>query len=177
METQSLRARFARWRAGGTLLDRTFWVGIVLKGLDGVLELVGGVLLFFFTPHQLNEVTQAIFQHELVEDPHDFLANSLLHLTSTLTVSSTLFGAAYLLVHGIAKVVLVWAVLRDRLWAYPWLIAFLLVFIGYQAYEMIVHFSLGLLLLTIMDGLIVWLTWLEYRKRRRNRDLEANAGG
>jgi uncharacterized membrane protein len=100
-----------------------------------------------------------------------------LRLTSTLTVSSTLFGAAYLLVHGIAKVVLVWAVLRDRLWAYPWLIAFLLVFIGYQAYEMIVHFSLGLLLLTIMDGLIVWLTWLEYRKRRRNRDLEANAGG
>jgi hypothetical protein len=33
-----------------TLLDRTFFVVLILKGMDGVLELVGGVLLLFVTP-------------------------------------------------------------------------------------------------------------------------------
>ena len=157
-----------RARADGELLDRTFWVGIVLKGLDGTLELIGGALLLFLSPHELNGIAQDIFQHELIEDPHDFLANSALHLTSTLSVSSTLFGAVYLLLHGVAKVILVWAVLRNKFWAYPWLIAFLLVFIVYQTYEMVVHFSIGLLLLTVFDIFITWLTWLEYGKRRRH---------
>jgi uncharacterized membrane protein len=31
------------WLKRGDLLDRTFAIGIILKGLDGVLEVVGGV--------------------------------------------------------------------------------------------------------------------------------------
>jgi hypothetical protein len=52
----------------------------------------------------------------------------------------------------------------------PWLIAFLLVFIVYQGYELIVAFSWGLLLLTVFNIFIVYLTWREYgihRARRR----------
>ena len=33
-----------------TLLDRTFWVALILKGLDGVLEIIGGVLLVLVSP-------------------------------------------------------------------------------------------------------------------------------
>jgi uncharacterized membrane protein len=63
---------------------------------------------------------------------------------------TTLFGAVYLLSHGIAKVVVVVLVLRNKLWAYPWLIGLLLAFIVYQLYRMIVvHFSFGLAALTI----------------------------
>jgi len=29
-------------------LDRTFKIGLVLKGLDGILEVVGGILPMFF---------------------------------------------------------------------------------------------------------------------------------
>jgi uncharacterized membrane protein len=32
------------------LLDRTFEVSIILKGLDGVLEIAGGLLLLLVTP-------------------------------------------------------------------------------------------------------------------------------
>lgn len=154
-----------------TLLDRTFFISLVLKGLDGVLELVGGVLLLIVTPAQLGAVARFLTQHELSEDSHDLIANSLLHLTSNLSVSATLFGAIYLLLHGLVKIVLVWAVLKDQLWAYPWMIAFLLVFIVYQAYQILVSFSLGLLLLTAFDIFVVYLTWREYgihRTRRRS---------
>jgi uncharacterized membrane protein len=51
----------------------------------------------------------------------------------------------------------------------PWLIAFLLVFIVYQGYELIVAFSWGLLLLTAFDILIVCLTWRENNIQRARR--------
>jgi uncharacterized membrane protein len=152
-----------------TLLDRTFFVSLILKGLDGVLELVGGILLLIVTPAQIGVIARFLTQHELSEDPHDLIANALLHATGSLNLSVTLFGAIYLLLHGVVKVVLVWAVLRDHLWAYPWLIAFLLVFIVYQGYELIVAFSWGLLLLTAFDILIVCLTWRENNIQRARR--------
>jgi uncharacterized membrane protein len=152
-----------------TLLDRTFFVSLILKGLDGVLELVGGILLLIVTPAQIGVIARFLTQHELSEDPHDLIANALLHATGSLNLSVTLFGAIYLLLHGVVKVVLVWAVLRDHLWAYPWLIAFLLVFIVYQGYELIVAFSWGLLLLTAFDILIVCLTWRENNIQRAHR--------
>jgi uncharacterized membrane protein len=65
------------------------------------------------------------------------------------------------------KVLLVVAVLRDKLWAFPWMIGFLIVFIGYQIYQISVAFSIGLILLTVFDAFIVWLTVIEYRKHRR----------
>jgi uncharacterized membrane protein len=156
-----------------TLLDRTFFVTLVLKGADGVLELVGGALLLFVTSDRLDSIVRTITQHELSEDPHDLIANGLRHWSQGLSGGATLFGAVYLLVHGLVKVVLVWSVLKGRLWAYPWMIGFLLVFIAYQLYELVVHFSVGLLLLTAFDVFIVVLTWREYAIHRARRRVSA----
>lgn len=154
-----------------TLLDRTFRISLVLKGLDGLLELIGGVLLLVVTTDQIGQLARILTQHELSEDPHDLIANALLHWTGSLNVAASVFGAIYLLLHGAVKVVLVWAVLRDHLWAYPWMMAFLLIFIAYQSYQMFVAFSWALLLLTAFDIFIVVLTWREYgiHKARRRR--------
>ena len=50
------------------------------------------------------------------------------------------------------------------------MIGFLVIFIAYQLYEMVVHFSVGLLLLTLFDIFIVVITVREYRLHRRIRD-------
>src|SRR5690242_15780413 len=153
-------------------LDKTFKIGLVLKGLDGVLEVAGGILLLFLSPAAIEHLVRVLTAHELSEDPHDVVARYLLHTTAHLNHGTTLFGAIYLLSHGIAKVVLVALVLRDKLWAYPWLIGLLLAFIAYQLYQItVVHFSAGLTALTVFDALLVWLTWREYRaKRARQRE-------
>jgi uncharacterized membrane protein len=148
-------------------LDTTFKIGLVLKGLDGVLEVAGGILLLFLSPQAIEHLVRVLTAHELSEDPHDLIARYLLHTTAHLNHGTTLFGAIYLLSHGIAKIVLVALVLRDKLWAYPWLIGLLLAFIGYQLYRITaVHFSIGLTLLTVFDAFLVWLTWREYRAKR-----------
>jgi uncharacterized membrane protein len=154
------------WFKPRDLLDRTFEVGIILKGLDGILELLGGALLLAVSPATINRIVSGLTQHELSEDPHDLIATHLLRLSHGLTGSAVLFAAAYLLLHGVVKVVLVAALLRNRLWAYPWMIAFLILFIGYQIYRIALGPTLGLIALTIFDAFIAWLTWREYRKQR-----------
>jgi uncharacterized membrane protein len=147
-------------------LDDTFKVSITLKGLDGLLEIIGGIVLLFVRPANLDHLVRSLTQHELSQDPHDFIARHLVHSTSHLSSGSTLFAAIYLLSHGIAKVVLVVALLRDQLWAYPALIILLGAFIAYQLYRLYYRWSIGLTLLTIFDGFVVWLTWSEYQSKR-----------
>jgi uncharacterized membrane protein len=159
-------ATVTAWFRSGSLLDRSFAVGIVLKGLDGVLELVGGVLLLFVGPTTIHRVVVSLTHEELSEDPHDFVAVHLLHATHGLTSATVVFAAAYLLAHGVVKIVLVAAVLQNRLWAYPWMIAFLLVFIGYQLYRIALDPTAGLIALTVFDVAVAWLTYREYRKQR-----------
>ena len=159
--------RGMNWFRRGDLLDRAFAIGISLKGLDGVLEVIGGLLLLVLTPSTIDRLTKSLTQHELSEDPHDFLATHLLHATGTLTGSTLRFGAIYLLAHGAVKIVLVAALLRNQLWAYPWTIAFLIAFIAYQLYRMTFAPSIGLVGLTVFDVVVAWLTYREYVKQRR----------
>ena len=156
-------SRFKR----GDLLDQAFLVGIVLKGLDGVLEVGGGLLLLLVSPSTIDQVTRTLTQHELSEDHHDFLATHLLRISGSLTTATLRFGAVYLLLHGVVKIVLVGALLRNKLWAYPWMIAFLLAFIIYQLYRMTFAPSVGLGGLTVFDVIVTWLTIREYQKQRR----------
>jgi uncharacterized membrane protein len=153
------------WFRPRDLLDQTFAVGIILKGLDGVLEMVGGLLLLVVSPATIDHVVRRLTQHELSEDPHDFLATHLLQTAHGLTGSALLFGAVYLLLHGLVKVILVTALLENQLWAYPWTIVFLVVFIVYQAYRLSIKPTVGLTALTIFDLVIAWLTFREYRKQ------------
>jgi uncharacterized membrane protein len=140
------------------------------------LEIVGGALLLLLSPITIDRITSTLTQHELSEDPHDFLANHLLHATGALTTASLTFGAAYLLSHGAVKIVLVAALLRNKLWAYPWMIAFLVAFIVYQLYRMTFAPSIGLVGLTVFDAIVTWLTIREYRRQRVLRSSTRTSG-
>jgi len=152
-------------------LDKTFDIALVLKGLDGLLELVGGFLFLVFSPDSINHQAQRLTQHELSEDPNDFIAHHLLNLTGNLH-KTQLFGALYLLTHGLVKLVIVYGLLRRQRWAYPVAFVFLGGFVVYQLYRLTYAPSVGLALLTVFDIFIIWLTWREYR-RMRERDKAA----
>ena len=146
-------------------LDRTFNIALILKGLDGLLELVGGVLLIVVSPATFNRLAKMLTQHELSEDPHDFIAHRLLRLTANLHNTQT-FGAVYLVTHGLVKLVIVVGLLRRQHWAYYVAFVFLGGFVIYQVYRLTYALSAGLALLTVFDIFIIWLTWREYRRMR-----------
>ncbi len=66
--------------------DRLGWVfeiALILKGLDGVLETIGGVLLLAVPAETLNNWLVSATQHELSEDPNDFVFSHLLSFGAT----------------------------------------------------------------------------------------------
>ncbi|MCU1461099.1 MAG: hypothetical protein JWO37_1174 [Acidimicrobiales bacterium] len=147
-------------------IDDTFKISVTLKGIDGALEAAGGAALVFVRPATLSHLARWATQHELSQDPHDFVARHLLRYGTHLASGSTTFAAVYLLSHGLAKLVLVVALLQDRDWAYPGMISLLGAFIVYQCYRLADRFTLGLTVLTAFDALVVWLTWREWRARK-----------
>lgn len=153
-------------RQPGKLFDEAFRTTLYLKGLHGLLEIAGGIFLLVVRPEQLNSWAETITRGELSQDPHDFIANHILKSAHHLTGASLLFGALYLLSHGIVKLVLVVEVLRDHLWAYIALIVVTGVFVVYQIYRLSHRLSFGLSVLTILDLVIIYLTWHEYGKHK-----------
>lgn len=156
-------------------LDKVFQVSLVLKGLDGVFELVGGLVLIFINPDDIDRFVRSITQSDLSQNSNSSLTNSLLSYSHHVSKSSLIFGSIYLILHGLVKIVLVVAVLKEELWAYPWMIAFLVIFIVYQVYRILTKFSIGLSFLTVFDIFITVLTVLEYKKHKAMKDKAANA--
>jgi uncharacterized membrane protein len=74
-------------------LDDTFEVGIILTGLDGLAELVGGVLLLLVSPDTINRVVTRVTQHELSQDPNDYIATHLLRYAHGLTGAAVTYAA------------------------------------------------------------------------------------
>ena len=85
-------------------LDRVFRISVTLKAIDGALEIIGGLVLLVFSPSQINAIAHTVTQHELSEDPHDFIARHLLQATSGLAHGTTTYAGIYLLSHGIGGV-------------------------------------------------------------------------
>jgi uncharacterized membrane protein len=138
-----------------------FRISLFLKGVNAILEIIGGVL-FLFTG-MVTDIIQFLIQAELLEDPKDFTANFIQHYLPYSSQYSQFFASFYLLSHGVIKIFLVIGLLRNRLWAYPSAIVVFFLFILYQVYRFSYTHSLILVLLTILDLVVIVLTWHEYK--------------
>jgi uncharacterized membrane protein len=152
-----------------SLVHVAFEIGIFFKGLDGLLEIVGGLLLFFVKPETISRVVIALTQHELGEDPNDVLASYLVRGANSFSASSQVFAGVYLLSHGVIKIFLVESLFRRRLLAYPAAIVVFALFIVYQMYRYYLNSSIAMIVLSILDAIVIVLTWVEYRRLKQAR--------
>ena len=149
-----------------TLLDKTYEIGIIIKGIDGLLELTGGLLILVLSPHTINGITSFLTQDALQENPHSFWALRLQTTGHHLAANSHFFAAAFLLTHGLVKVVLVTCLLLNKLWAYPWALGVLSLFLVYQVYLLVTKPTFSMAFLSLLDAIIIWLVWREWQKVR-----------
>lgn len=143
-----------------------FLLSISLKGLDGLLELIGGGALLVVSPAFVLHAVRFLTQDEIAEDPRDLVANALRDAAGHVSFAAEHFMAAYLLVHGIVKLALVWALLRRILLAYPLSIVVFAGFIVYQLYRYSFTHASGLLALSAFDLIVIAFVWLEYRSMK-----------
>lgn len=142
-----------------------FIISIIIKGINASFEFIIGISLLF--TGNIARFVNVLVQKELIEDPNDFFATSLNNFLPYFISHTQLFGALYLIGHGIVKIFLVWGLLKNKLWAYPTSIVFLSFFILYQLIRFSFTHSIFLILLTIFDLLVLWLVWHEYKYRSK----------
>ena len=155
------RARAARLR------EWLFRISITLKGLDGVLEVIVGAALLVIRPEFIMQAIAFLTQDELADDPRDFIARQLENFADHFSVGTQHFAAVYLLIHGVVKVGLVAALLKNRLHVYPWAMGIFGALILYQFYRFTYTHSIMLIVLSSFDVVVIWLIWLEYRSKLR----------
>src|SRR3989339_238737 len=95
-----------------------FIIALIIKAIDGLLEMVGGFLLLTINPLTLNKIVIFLTQHELTEDPNDFIATSLIKIATNYQINTQHFASLYFLSHGFLKVFLVVFLFLKRVWAY-----------------------------------------------------------
>lgn len=156
-------------------IHQIFEVSVILKGAHALVEVIGGILLYVVSTSTINNWVNTLTQEELVEDPHDLVANWLRHTAHHLSVGTETFYSIYLLTHGLVKVFLVTGLLMNKLWAYPTSLTVLFGFIAYQIYRYTYTHSVGLILLTFFDVFIIVLIWHEWRILRGKRSISLGA--
>jgi uncharacterized membrane protein len=153
------------WFHPKNLFDKVFEYGILIKGIDGLIELFTAIALIFLSPQRLQGLVVFATHRELAHDPHDFISNFLLHASLQFTNSGRLFLIIYLMIHAAVKLVSVFGLLRNKMWAYPFALISLGALTLYQVYDIIfVKGSILVIILTIIDIAILALIWREYQK-------------
>lgn len=144
------------------VVDKSFKVILFAKVIFALGQTASGFLLLLFKPSQLQNLLYLLTQGELKEDPSDFIASHLIQLGTHISLSGQHIAAIYLLIHGLVKMVTLFLLYQKKLWSYPLSIVMFSGFIIFQLKEFLLNGHWILILLTVIDLFMIYLTWSEY---------------
>lgn len=159
-----------------TVIDRLYVAGVIVKGIDGAIELVAGLLLWC-APHIMDSILRAVSNEagEGTGAASQFVATAVARWDDQLVRSSLAYLIAFLLVHGVVKLVLVYCLLKRFHRVYPYALAALTGFLILQGYAFVEHPTLGVGFVTLLDAVIIYLVYREYREIRPGATAEPDA--
>ena len=149
--------------------ERLFKLALLVKGVDGAVELIGALALLVVSGDLVNHLIADVLARDLLGPPDGSLARHFVAGTAEFASGNRTFAITYLALHGVVKLVLVAALLRKWLPAYPVAVVVLALFVAYEIYRAIHTGSVLLPFLAALDVAIIVLVVREYRVLRRER--------
>lgn len=151
--------------ASRRLLHWVFEASVLLKGIFASFETLFGILLL--TPLSLRALhfLQQTGLHRAVADPDDRLALFLTHHLNGMASQHLHFWAIYMIGHGMVKLLVVYALVRQWYSAYPIAMVVMAGFIVWQMLDWWHTGSTVMIALSAFDAFIIWLTWREWKAR------------
>ena len=148
-----------------SFVHRAFWISLFIKGLDGALQLLGGLAVIFLEPGTLGNayrwLTRFLFgKHDGNNPEADFIRVT----AHSFHISVAVLVAIYLLVNGIIKVLLVYGLLKEKLWVFPAACAGFGIMFSLELYRLSVHFYWGIFILMCISVFVITMVILEWRK-------------
>lgn len=160
-------ARRRRPSEAERLTHGMFDIVVILKGLNGLVELAGGSALLWASGDAINQLVHRLTATELATDPGDPVANALVHWAQGFGHDAQTLAAAYLLFHGIVKTSLAILLLLGKTWAYPVAVAFFTLFVAYMLFRLTREWSWPVSGLVAFDVLTIAVILLDWRVKMR----------
>jgi len=107
--------------------------------------------------------------YELAEDHNDILYRFLFNILYNHPVYISYFLATYLIFWGFVDMFLSYNLLKHRLWAFPVSLVVIGLFVIYEIVRFTNTHSLILLSVILIDTLILFIIWNEYRKLKKRQ--------
>lgn len=158
------------------ILNHT-WTEIIFQSLMwwrivyGGFRVVMGIALLRLVGMPLTELIFKIMGHEIGKHPHE----GINHFINSLPFTVTYFLAIYFIFWGLVDIFLSVLLLRHQLWAFPFSIALIVLFILYEMVRYTHTHSNVLLGVIVMDLFIIWMIFREYKKVK-GKDLPFPSG-
>ncbi|AMB58578.1 DUF2127 domain-containing protein [Microterricola viridarii] len=147
-----------------------FRIGLALKAIDGLIEVAVGLLLWF-APGVLRTLSAAVAnESDHGPDRHELVEHWAGRLSEALAAGAPVTVIVFLLSHGTLKLLLVYCLLRDYRWAYRPALVILGLFAVYQLVVLIGAPTPVKAVLLLLDVVIIWLVWREWRARAGDAD-------
>jgi uncharacterized membrane protein len=135
------------------LIHKAFFATVIVNGCIAVADVLAG---FFFLFNR--QITSFLYVSNY---PFSSIIQRVVFSIST---QNQFMGIVYFFSHGIVKLILVWGLLTNRLWAYPLAIVLLGGFSIYQIYDLFVQFSWFTVLLLIVNVITIFFISREYQQ-------------
>lgn len=147
-------------------VHQLFLGGILLKGAFALSELISGMFVYFGGGFLL-QFFITLSKAELAVNPDNRLALEAIRMSEHIDLHAEHFIALYLLVRGLIKLILIYGLLKEKIQYYIFSIVIFGIFIAYELYRLVFHFSPWLIGLIMFDSAIVSLITYEYIQKRK----------
>ena len=155
-------------RQRGSLAHLAYLITITVKGFDGLIELVLGLVIVALGPFRFYVWVLEWTAPELYDNPDSKVVQALRHGATSLANGQSGFAVTYLLVHGLLKLGLAVALLRSggRI-LFPVAALVFSGFIAVMAVKLSHQWSNWLLSFALFDFVTLLLVLNEWRQRAR----------
>jgi len=144
-----------------------FRVGIFIKGIISIFEIIFGFVLSFFSYEAIGKLASFFIQGELAESPTDFIWGKVISDFQNFPATPKLFWIFLFFSHGIMKLFLIWGLMKKKLWSYTLSAGIFSLFVISQLYELTRNQSILLWAITIFDVLLIVLILHEYKHAKK----------
>ena len=135
-------------------IHQIFVITVALKGLHGIVEIIGGIALAVFSTDAILRLLYHLDKHQLV--------------TRHFSTGEHHYYVWFFLSHGALNLALAIGLLLEKLWAYPAAMVVLALFIVLQMHRFTHVHDPGLVLFSILDVIVIGLAVHEYRLLRKH---------
>ena len=139
-------------RKPGTVAHLAYLITIAVKGFDGAVELLIGLLIIFAGPDRIYLLILRLTAPELDDHPDSRMIHAIRRGVSGLATGEAGFAIVYLLIHGLLKLGLAVALLRGGTrWIYPVASLILSAFVAFMSVRLGMRWSNLLLAFALFD--------------------------